>query len=320
MKFNKIFFGILAVSALTFTACSDYEDTDVRSPRANDDNVRILASNPASLELDPADAQFDLAFARTSTNAAEYKINVIQNDENAFVFPETVAFADGETEATITVKMADNAPVGKAVNYEIALDEEVSALYKADGVGSFAGSATIVKFNLLGVGQVADYFMYAGKSGLMITVAVNMYQRDDKPNVYRIETPYTSAINTLTGYTGNIKEYGQPTIDFTVDNDDLVTFDDIYLNVFYWGTNEPENAIIAYLKDGTQNDQILKRDAEGNPLYFSLTPAYYVLPALGGFGQSPLYVSFPGFDLAGATGAIYGVYGTDGNPYVAAEL
>ena len=57
MKFNKIFFGILAVSALTFTACSDYEDTDIRSPRANDDNVRILASNPASLELDPAEME-----------------------------------------------------------------------------------------------------------------------------------------------------------------------------------------------------------------------------------------------------------------------
>ncbi|MGM9841201.1 MAG: hypothetical protein ACI31D_03260, partial [Candidatus Limisoma sp.] len=286
MKFNKIFFGILAVSALTFTACSDYEDTDVLSPRANDDNVRILASNPASLELDPTDAQFELALARTSTNAAEYKINVIQNDENAFVFPETVAFADGETEATITVKMADNAPIGKAVSYEIALDDEVSAIYKADGVGSFAGAATIVKFNLLGVGQVADYFMYAGKSGLMITIAVNMYQRDDKPNVFRIENPYTLAINILTGWESWEFEYGNKTIDFVVDKDDLVTFDDIYLNLGYQGSQD--NPIIAYIKDGTQADQTLVRDDEGNPLYFKLRPAYYVLPAVGGFGQSPL--------------------------------
>lgn len=313
MKFNKIFFGILAVSALTFTACSDYEDTDVRSPRANDDNVRILASNPASLELDPADAQFDLALARTSTNAAEYKINVIQNDENAFVFPETVAFADGETEATITVKMADNAPVGKAVSYEIALDDEVAALYKADGVGSFAGTATIVKFNLLGVGQVADFFMYGGSSGLMITVAVNMYQRDDKPNVYRIDSPYSLALNIKTGWETWEFEYGQKTIDFVVDGDDVVTFDDIYLNLGYQGSEE--NPIIAYIKSGTQAEQTLVRDDEGNPLYFKLTPAYYVLPAVGGFGQSPLYVSFPGFDLAGATQAIYGVYTTDGEPY-----
>lgn len=312
MKFNKIFFGILAVSALTFTACSDYEDTDVRSPRANDDNVRILASNPASVEVDPSNTQFELTFARTSTNAAEYKINVIQNDDDIFIFPETVAFADGETEATITVKMADNAPIGKAVSYEIALDEEVSALYKADGVGSFAGTATIVKFNHLGVGQVADIFMYSSDSGLLITVAVNMYQRDDKPNVYRIETPYTIPVNLLTGYEGVEYDYGQKTIDFVVDKDDLVTYDDIYLNWTYTGASE--NAVIAYLKDGSQADQTLVRDDAGNPLYFKLRPMYYVL-GLGGFGQYPLYVSFPGFDLAGATQAIYGVYTTDGEPY-----
>ena len=318
MKFNKIFFGILAVSALTFTACSDYEDTDIRSPRANDDNVRILASNPSSLEIDPAEPQFDLAVARTSTNAAEYKITVTQNDDNAFVFPETVAFAEGETDAVITVKMADNAPVGKALGYAIALDDEVSAIYKADGVGSFAGSATIVKFNHLGVGQVADAFMYSDKNGLLITVAVNMYQRDDKPNVYRIETPYTIPVNLLTGYEGMEFDYGQKTIEFVVGKDNLVTYDDIYLNYGYQGVKD--NPVIAYLKDGTQNDQVLVRDKDGNPLYFKLNPAYYVLPAVGGFGQYPLYVSFPGYDLAGAQEAIYGVYGTDGEPYQPAAL
>ena len=318
MKFNKIFFGILAVSALTFTACSDYEDTDIRSPRANDDNVRILASNPSSLEIDPAEPQFDLAVARTSTNATEHKITVTQNDDNAFVFPETVAFAEGETDAVITVKMADNAPVGKALSYAIALDDEVAAIYKADGVGSFAGTATIVKFNHLGVGQVADAFMYSDKNGLLITVAVNMYQRDDKPNVYRIETPYTIPVNLLTGYEGMEFDYGQKTIEFVVGKDNLVTYDDIYLNVGYQGAEE--DPIIAYLKDGTQNDQVLVRDDDGNPLFFKLSP-YYAVPSLkGGFGQSPLFVSFPGFDLAGATEAIYGVYGTDGEPYQAAAL
>ena len=318
MKFNKIFFGILAVSALTFTACSDYEDTDIRSPRANDDNVRILASNPSSLEIDPAEPQFDLAVARTSTNATEYKITVTQNDDNAFVFPETVAFAEGETDAVITVKMADNAPVGKALSYAIALDDEVAAIYKADGVGSFAGTATIVKFNHLGVGQVADVFMYSDKNGLLITVAVNMYQRDDKPNVYRIETPYTIPVNLLTGYEGMEFDYGQKTIEFVVGKDNLVTYDDIYLNVGYQGAEE--DPIIAYLKDGTQNDQVLVRDDDGNPLFFKLSP-YYAVPSLkGGFGQSSLSVSFPGFDLAGATEAIDGVYGTDGEPYQAAAL
>ena len=318
MKFNKIFFGILAVSALTFTACSDYEDTDIRSPRANDDNVRILASNPSSLEIDPAEPQFDLAVARTSTNATEYKITVTQNDDNAFVFPETVAFAEGETDAVITVKMADNAPVGKALSYAIALDDEVAAIYKADGVGSFAGTATIVKFNHLGVGQVADVFMYSGDQGLLITVAVNMYQRDDKPNVYRIETPYTIPVNLLTGYEGMEFDYGQKTIEFVVGKDNLVTYDDIYLNVGYQGAEE--DPIIAYLKDGTQNDQVLVRDDDGNPLFFKLSP-YYAVPSLkGGFGQSSLSVSFPGFDLAGATEAIDGVYGTDGEPYQAAAL
>lgn len=317
MKFNKIFFGILAVSALTFTACSDYEDTDVRSPRANDDNVRILASNPASVEVDPSNTQFELTFARTSTNAAEYKINVIQNDDDIFIFPETVAFADGETEATITVKMADNAPIGKALSYEIALDDEVSALYKADGVGSFAGTATIVKFNHLGVGQVADIPAYASDNGLEFTVAVNMYQRDDKPNVYRIETPYTLPLIAKTSWVGCEIEYGQKNIEFVVGKDDLVTYDLFYLNIGYDGSKD--YPVVAYINDGTQNDQVLVRDDDGNPLFFKLKP-YYAVPGLGSFGQYPMYVSFPGFDLAGATGALNGVYGTDGEPYQPAAL
>ena len=122
----------------------------------------------------------------------------------------------------------------------------------------------------------------------------------------------------MTGYEGWEFDYGQKTIEFVVGKDNLVTYDDIYLNVGYQGAEE--NPIIAYLKDGTQNDQVLVRDKDGNPLYFKLKP-YYAVPSLkGGFDQNPLFVSFPGFDLAGATEAIYGVYGTDGEPYQPAAL
>ena len=122
----------------------------------------------------------------------------------------------------------------------------------------------------------------------------------------------------MTGWEGWEFDYGQKTIEFVVGKDNLVTYDDIYLNVGYQGAEE--NPIIAYLKDGTQNDQVLVRDDDGNPLFFKLSP-YYAVPSLkGGYGQNPLYVSFPGFDLASATGARYGVYGTDGEPYQAAAL
>jgi len=50
-------------------------------------------------------------------------------------------------------------------------------------------------------------------------------------------------------------------------------------------------------KDG-DSESVVSKDDSGNIEYFELYP-YYYMDGLGGFGLYPVYVGFPGFDLAG---------------------
>ncbi len=124
MKINRLL-KVLSLSLLVlFTACSDYEDTVVPSPDrpAGNQGVYFPTDNSSLFELEPAEAtQITLTIAReVSTGSVSVPITVEVNDDNVFNVPQSVTFADGETEVDFVVTFP-NAVEGVAYNLKLAV-------------------------------------------------------------------------------------------------------------------------------------------------------------------------------------------------------
>jgi hypothetical protein len=140
MKTYKIlnkFMWIVAGALLLCTACED--DIPGREPSsvtaANCQGVYFPSTNKATVELDPSVAtEMEITIARTdSTGAVEVPIKADVNDGDVFVVPETVTFADGEKEATITVTFP-SAEVGVAYNLKVSVSGDAFVNLYATGV------------------------------------------------------------------------------------------------------------------------------------------------------------------------------------------
>lgn len=125
MKLNKIFIAISILAAFTFSACDEFEDTVTPSPEVPEgcQGVYFPASNPQLIELEPTEAtEMTLTIAReVSSGVAEVPIVQEVNDENVFEVPETVSFADGETEVDFTVTFP-TAEEGTTYNLKLAVE------------------------------------------------------------------------------------------------------------------------------------------------------------------------------------------------------
>lgn len=92
---------------VAFTACSDFEDTELLSPEkpAGNQGVFFPTTNVTAHELEPTDpTQITVKVSRTvSSGAASIPLVVVTNDEGVFNVPATANFADGETETDIVV-------------------------------------------------------------------------------------------------------------------------------------------------------------------------------------------------------------------------
>lgn len=212
MKINKLFaIGALLATGLAFTACSD---DDWSGPGEENDGA-FLYSDATSFSFLPEDEQsFTIHVGRTQGAAAEAGTVSLSGDNDAFVVPEAVNFAAGETKQDI--KVTFNIPAGTTQTLHVALaDSAQSTVYGNDTLTirvsrdynwKAAGSGTFTD-NTFGVGQT--------------TVVV---QHADGTNIYRLVSPY----NTLSPDDFASKEHVQ----FTLAEDGTVGFRDGIYDIF----------------------------------------------------------------------------------------
>ncbi|WP_138956879.1 hypothetical protein [Thermophagus xiamenensis] len=297
MKKNKILITLLALITFTFGACSDYEDTEEVSPSVSKDNpeVRFDFDNPTTFEFDPAsNIEFSLSVIRNNESGKlEVPLYVLQNTENSFVFPESIVFEDGEDTTSITIGISDSAPIGEVLPFQIEIDESFINPYLETTYSIFEGEVAIIKWNQLGTVHFYDSFSFYS------IAEVDLEQRDDMPEVYRINSPYTEGILLEAEWEGWIGGPTQDKIVFTVDGDNVTWEGFWYTNLLYQGVSG--QSIKAYLpsaigKEGDEQSVVVKDDDE-NILYFELYPSFYI-DGLGGFGLNPVFLGFPGYDLS----------------------
>ena len=154
-----------------------------------------------------------------------------------------------------------------------------------------------MKWNSIGTGQWIDDFWYG------FWDEIEIQQRDDKPEYYRVKSLYTDDVVTSSGSAlGTYKDY----FVFKVSKDGYVTWDTpLCINTSYQDTgidilgHLPSQLSPDFAGDDAQS--VATYDDEGNIQYLTIAPYWYV-GDLGGFGIHNLYLAFPGYDLASELG------------------
>ncbi len=286
MKLNKLFIlaGIALASA--FTSCSDDSDYAAGPQPAGTqlNGVTFGNFNNIAIELDPADpTTYEISISRTdASQTITVPLKVLKNTDNVYAVPESVIFQEGQTEAFIQVSF-NNASVGTPYKLEVKIDDAFVNPYASNSTCLF--EVTRVKWNSIGTGMWYDGFWYE-EFGCCWDVEV--FQRDDSPNIYRIASPYTN--EELEQYGGGGGTY-TPWHVFSVDEDDE---DRVYYDTFYFNTLYMPGAEIVGYPIESEEDKAYRMN-DGSINYISIDPEWYI-PALGGgFGSGyPCFLIMPG--------------------------
>lgn len=274
------------------SSCSDDDDDYAPGPQvaANCPEIRFAAENAAAIEVDPSSPSFDVVVKRTATDAATYTINVDKNEQNVFTIPQSVSFAAGETETTITIGVSASAPTATDLAMAISFDDELTNYYKDGEVGAYGVVINVVKWNTIGTGTYYDGFWYG------FVDEVEIQQRDDDPTQYRCTNPYTEDKVLADG--SIVGTYNKFLAVFTLKKDGHITWDKFfYINTISASYGAEIKAYMPSEKGGSNADSIAEFDEEGNILYFQIDP-YWYMDGVGGWGNGyPCYLAWPGVEL-----------------------
>lgn len=227
MKINKLFaIGALLATGLAFTACSD---DDWSGPGEVSDGA-YLYSDATSFSFLPEDEQsFTIHVGRTQGAAAKAGTVSLSGDNDAFVVPEEVNFAAGETKQD--VKITFNIPAGTTQTLRVALagDSVRNIVYGNDTLAT-SGQSTVYGNDTLTIRVTRDYNWKPAGSGTFTdnTFGVGqttvVVQHADGTNIYRLVSPYY----TLSSDDFASKEHVQ----FTLAEDGTVGFRDGIYDIF----------------------------------------------------------------------------------------
>lgn len=302
MKLNKLFLlAGIATLGFAMSACSDDDDYAPGSPVSADCPALSFVAEESGkkVELDPSDPT-EVSFTVTREKAdaaASYNLTQLSNTDGIFELPATVDFAAGEKEATVKATF-NNAEVGKTYAFEVSLDENDVNPYKTATHKTFTYNCVRVKWNSLGKGQWINTFLYG-----VFWEEVEIQQRDDKPEYFRVENIYTDEMVTSAGASPAGYE---PWYVFKTTKSGNVTWDGWFsINTIHPSYGAEVKCYLPSALDaslaGDDAESKYYTDKEGNLLYFKLMP-YTYMDGIGGWGLQQYFVAFPGFDLAGKLG------------------
>ncbi|MDR0506986.1 MAG: hypothetical protein LBH32_09265 [Dysgonamonadaceae bacterium] len=192
----KQYILIISLILSGFVACTDDIPEREISPVTpeNCKGVFFPSSNKASVELEPTEAtEFSITIARTdSIGSIEVPIKVDVNDENVFIVPQKVTFADKEKETTFTVSFPQ-AGVGTTYNLKLSLagDEYVNQ-YNV-GLPTLATSVTRVKWDVINDKIVMINPFWSGDKHYISKAEIASYGSGDIVNSIRLTNPFATA-------------------------------------------------------------------------------------------------------------------------------
>ncbi len=213
MKLNKYILGLLIAPAFALAGCSDYEDTEIASPQADENTIGAnfsAASTPVVMH--PDKTSFTLTLNRVNTKGAvSVPVTVASCDEvsTGTKFcdqPTAFLFADGEATAKITLNVNAACLFQKTYKMALTIGEKKDHLYAQGTTSTIVSFTKDYTWKTLGQPVILeDEKGWVGKgAGILAPVEwASDYKNDNGNMLFRIKALYAYAgkgSNTTTGH------------------------------------------------------------------------------------------------------------------------
>jgi len=296
MKLNKLFFGLLGLSAMVLSSCSDSDDYQWAT--ASGEQVYFSNELPSTMEISMKESSFTVPVSRVNTKDASTVNITMECEDNFFTAPSSVSFAAGASTADITLSYDPTQLVYdkfRTVKLTIADTDKTNAY----GYSSFSFKAGCSSpYMSIGKGVYGDYYYFGEEASVIIM------QNQENPNSFRVVAPYSS----ITGGTENIEltilKKGDKLRDVTITTDDLVYFSSTntgYHHSTYdadiW-IHHPSAFKSLSTEDKWGYSKVLAWQDNGLPGQIQLAP-YYYMDGVGGWNATAeneaIVITFPGY-------------------------
>ena len=306
MKLNKFFLGLLGLSAMVMTSCSDSDDYQWASITGGD-QVYFSNTLPTTRNLSMSDTKFTIPVTRvTTTNATTVNIS-LTSDDNFLSAPSSVSFPAGASTADIEITY-DPEALGydnfKNAVLKIADESQTNAY----GNFTYSFSAGIPSpYESLGKGKITDNFWFEA------TASVTIMQNTQKPNEFRIMAPFEGLASAAgASLDGNQEPYIQLTLlkpgdtfyGVTVTKNDLVGYTDICTGYFHSSYEAdvymlfPGRFTSMASEDFWGYNKVVEWQENGLPGRIQLAPYFYMF-GVGGWNNTQsddvVVIDFPGY-------------------------
>ena len=298
MKINKLFLGLLGLSAMVMASCSDSDDYQWASVTGGD---QVYFSNelPTQQNLSMSETEFTIPVSRVNTSGATTVNISLTSDDNFLSAPSSVSFNAGESVANLKVSYDPQAlGYDNFKNAVLKITDEGQT--NAYGYSTYSFTAGIPSpYKSIGKGVYTDDY-YFGE-----TVTVNIMQNQEKKNTYRIVAPYKNITGGGSDYLElTLLKPGDMVGDVKITQPDLVLFKDF--NTGYHHSTYDADVMLYHPSTFTKYQdeaywlysKVLGYKEDGTPGQIQLAPFYY-MDGVGGWnasqGDGAIIITFPGY-------------------------
>ena len=305
MKLNKIFLGLLGLSAMVMSSCSDKDDYQWAT--ASGEQVYFSNELPATQEISFDASSFTIPVSRVNTSSSITVPITIESDDNFFSAPASVSFAAGEATANFTISYdPDSLVYDDYKNVKLTIGKEYSTPYGNDTYTFKGGVAS--PYVSIGKGKMTDNFWFEA------TASVTIMQNTQNPNEFRIMNPFPALAKAAdASLDGNQDEYIQLTIlkpgdtfyDVAITQENLVGYTDI--NTGYFHSDYEADIYMLYPGRMTKyaaeefflHNFVVEWQENGLPGRVQMAPFFYMF-GVGGWDNTQaddvVVIDFPGYN------------------------
>lgn len=305
MKLNKLFLGLLGLTAMVMSSCSDNDDYQWAT--ASGEQVYFSNELPSSYEISFDASSFTIPVSRVNTSSSITVPVSIESDDNFFSAPSSITFGAGEATTNLTISYDPDSLVYDAYkNAKLTLGKEYTTPYGNDTYSFKAGIAS--PYKSIGKGTFTDNFWFEASA------SVTIMQNTENPNEFRIMDPFSGLADAAeVDLDGNQEPYIQLTLlqkgqtyrGVEITQDGLVGYG--MLNTGYFHSTYEADVLMIYpgMFTSLQNEDVyaynyvVEWQENGLPGRIQLAPYYYMMD-IGGWNNTQandiVIIDFPGYN------------------------
>ena len=305
MKLNKLFLGLLGLTAMVMSSCSDSDDYQWAT--ASGEQVYFSNELPATQEISFDASSFTIPVSRVNTSSSITVPISIESDDNFFSAPSSISFAAGEATTNLTISYdPDSLEYDAYKNVTVTLGSEYTTPYGNSAYTFKGGIAS--PYKSIGKGKMTDNFWFEA------TASVTIMQNTQNPNEFRIMSPFEGLAKAAeTSLDGNQDPYIQLTLlkpgntfyDVAITQENLVGYTDI--NTGYFHSSYEADIYMLFPGRLTKyaaeefflHNCVVEWQENGLPGRIQLAPYFYMF-GVGGWDNTQadnvVVIDFPGYN------------------------